>query len=125
MNRRRFHPLACTYREYLTDDARLVLATLRSCRRPRAQSILNYARLVTPFEQVEDRVHLDIRSPPSTVSQAQFTGAGAVCWSMRQVPWVEAVQAAGGGPTPDSGQSQRLHLSKGVHIALDLGLSCR
>jgi glycerol-3-phosphate dehydrogenase len=102
------YPYACAYREYLTDDARLVMATLRSAVTAGALA-LNYARLAS-FEQVDGEVRLEIQD---AMTGQTLTGRARTLVNAAG-PWVEAVQATGsrGGP----GQP-RLHLSKGVHIA--------
>jgi glycerol-3-phosphate dehydrogenase len=107
LRRDRF-PYACVYREYLTDDARLVLANLRDAVRHGAVA-LNHA----PAERL-------------IVEGGAATGVEAVCLaSGRRVrvraavvvnaagPWVEAVARL-----EDPNAPSRLHLSKGVHVAL-------
>lgn len=103
------YPYACAYREYLTDDARLVLANLRDAGRQGAVSA-NHLR-VTSF------VH----------EGGKLTGVQATCQlSHRQIaikatatvnaagPWVEELMSLDEGT-----RSDRLHLSKGVHIVVD------
>ena len=99
-------PYACAYREYLSDDARLVLANLRDAVGNGA-AVLNHA----PVEEI-------------LLEQGRAVGVEARCrWSERRVriragvvvnaagPWVEAVQRL---ETP--GGPPMLHLSKGVHV---------
>ncbi len=105
---RRRYPYACTYREYLTDDARLVLATLRGAVAAGAVAC-NYVRL-TGFEAGDEDVRLQL---------ADMESGGRLQCRARVVvnaagPWVESVQGLGGA----SPSGPRLHLSKGVHIAL-------
>jgi len=101
-------PWACVYREYLTDDARLVLANLRDAARAGAR-LLSYA----PVERI-------------LVEGGRAAGVEARCAeSGRRVqvrarvvvnaagPWVEAVRRL---ETPDA--PPLLHLSKGIHVAL-------
>ena len=99
---------ACVYREYLTDDAHLVLANLRSAAGLGA-AVLNHARV--------DAIVQD---------QARAAGVEAVCrLSGRRVrvrarcvinaagPWVEAVRRLESPAAPPL-----LHLSKGVHVVV-------
>ncbi|MEE2703633.1 MAG: glycerol-3-phosphate dehydrogenase/oxidase [Myxococcota bacterium] len=108
LDRERF-PHACAYREYLTDDARLVLANLRAAVGV-GSAVLNYA----PVEAM-------------LLEQGRAVGVEAACrLTGRRVrvrarvvvnaagPWVEAVQRL---ETPDA--PLMLHLSKGIHVTLD------
>ncbi|MEM9741970.1 MAG: glycerol-3-phosphate dehydrogenase/oxidase [Pseudomonadota bacterium] len=104
-------PRARVYREYLTDDARLVLATLRSAARHGARC-LNYARVASvepaPLETGETGYRVGLEDQlgdvePFTLSARAVVNAAG--------PWAESLL-----PTA-SGQS-RLRLSKGVHIVL-------
>lgn len=106
----RLHPHACAYREYLTDDARLVLATLRAAAAAGAviASRLEAAALLRDGE--EGRV-IGVRarcmlagSEPEIRARVVVNAAG---------PWADRV-AALEAPRQDS----RLHLSKGVHVVL-------
>lgn len=102
------YPRACVYREYLTDDARLVLANVRAgieaggvaMNRLAASGIIKDGGRV---QGVRARCtltgdELDIRG------KAVINAAG---------PWVESVARFDGVPTP-----KPLVLSKGVHIAV-------
>lgn len=109
LNRRDF-PYACRYREYLTDDARLVMATLRGAASGGAQ-VCNRVR-VEGLEQQRDQVVINARdmltdSPLSARARVVVNATG---------PWVEQLaadpQLANGSAPP------RLHLSKGVHIGV-------
>lgn len=96
------YPHACIYREYLTDDARLVLATLRSAVAAGAK-VLSYARAA------------DVRDEGVTVHDA-LGAEGAIELSARCIvnatgPWAESL-------LPEQAGSARLRLSKGVHIVL-------
>lgn len=100
-------PWACVYREYLTDDARLVLATLRAAAALGAETC-NYARVVA------------VRPGPRDCSVALRDGrAGRECELRARCvvnasgPWVEELSP----PAPE--QRPRIHLSKGVHAVLD------
>jgi glycerol-3-phosphate dehydrogenase len=101
-------PWACVYREYLTDDARLVLANLRDAAGAGARA-LSYA----PVEAV-------------LVEGGRARGVEARCVeSGRRIrvradvvvnaagPWVEAVRKL-----ESSDAAPLLHLSKGVHVGL-------
>lgn len=106
--RRDRYPYACVYREYLTDDARLVLANLRDAVRHGA-AVLNYAPVLRVLVEagratgVEARCHESGRSI-RVRARAVVNAAG---------PWVEAVQRL---ERPDA--PALLHLSKGVHVAI-------
>ena len=110
LDRSRF-PYACSYREYLTDDARLVVATLRGAAEKGAV-VCNHTRL-TGFEADEEGVTLAL----ADMLGGQRLEARASVVVNAAGPWVENVIGMGAG----SGQpvnKPKLHLSKGVHIAL-------
>lgn len=96
------YPHACIYREYLTDDARLVLATLRSAVAAGAR-VLSYARATA--------IH------PDAVTVTDASGAEAPmdlrarCIVNATGPWAESLLPAREG-------EPRLRLSKGVHVVL-------
>jgi glycerol-3-phosphate dehydrogenase len=106
--RRDRFPYACVYREYLTDDARLVLANLRDAAAHGAVA-LNHA----PVES------LLVESGQAAGALARCRESGrAVAVRGRVVvnaagPWVEAVSRL-----EDPAAAPRLHLSKGVHVAV-------
>jgi glycerol-3-phosphate dehydrogenase len=107
-------PFACSYREYLTDDARLVVATLRAAAAKGAIP-LNHIRL-TGFEADDAGV---------TLSLADMLGGGRYQARASVVvnaagPWVESVigMSGGAGSSKTAAGKPKLHLSKGVHIAL-------
>ena len=104
-------PYACTYREYLTDDARLVLATLRGAAEKGAIA-LNHVR-VTGFEADDDGVTLAL----ADMLGGQRLEARASVVVNAAGPWVENVIRMGAKSTGGSAKP-KLHLSKGVHIAL-------
>jgi glycerol-3-phosphate dehydrogenase len=96
---------ACVYREYLTDDARLVLANLRSAVASGA-TVANYLR-VTAIRQGPDSCELALTDgfsarPLTLRAQMVVNAAG---------PWVETLLPAVAGPS-------RLQLSKGVHLVV-------
>jgi len=104
-------PFACSYREYLTDDARLVLATLRGAAAKGAVA-LNHVRL-TGFEVDDDGV---------TLSLADMLGAERLQTRASVLvnaagPWAESVIGLGGSGSA-APAVPKLQLSKGVHIAL-------
>ena len=106
-------PWACRYREYHTDDARLVLAALRAAARDGA-AICNYLP-VTALDRREDHcvVHVyDLRSGDKAQIRARAVVNAAG-------PWVESVLNAVNGGARGTGSSGRaLQLSKGVHVVL-------
>ncbi len=108
LDRRRF-PYGCAYREYLTDDARLVVANLRAADAAGAVCVNHL-----PVEEV-------MREP-----SGKARGVAACCrLSQRRVevrarcivnaagPWVEGVRRLEDGDSPTF-----LHLSKGVHLSV-------
>jgi len=110
LNQSRF-PFACSYREYLTDDARLVLATLRAAAAKGAVA-LNHVRLMgfTPDDSGIDLELADMLGGQRMKARASVVVNAAG-------PWVETVLGMGGA-AGRTGSKQKLHLSKGVHIAL-------
>ncbi|MCG8588054.1 MAG: glycerol-3-phosphate dehydrogenase/oxidase [Proteobacteria bacterium] len=101
-------PFACVYREYVTDDARLVLANLRAAR-------AHGARVV-------NRVGVDgiLRESGRVVGATATATPGdrrlrirAACVVNAAGPWVEAVRAL---DEPEA--APVLHLSKGIHVTL-------
>ncbi|MEM7219453.1 MAG: glycerol-3-phosphate dehydrogenase/oxidase [Pseudomonadota bacterium] len=101
---------AYAYREYLTDDARLVLATLRAAVHSGA-SVANHAQVIGVRRQGERfRVRVRDRLSGNEIeirTRAVINAAG---------PWAERVLDEVG--MADGGEEPRLHLSKGVHIAV-------
>jgi glycerol-3-phosphate dehydrogenase len=106
--RRDRYPYACVYREYLTDDARLVLANLRDAVRRGARA-LNHARA--------DRLVIEGGAVAAVEAVCGESGrrvrVRARCVVNAAGPWVEAVARF-----EDPHAPPRLHLSKGVHVAL-------
>jgi glycerol-3-phosphate dehydrogenase len=106
--RRERTPWACVYREYLTDDARLVLANLRDAAGVGAR-VLSHA----PVEA------LLVEGGRATGVEARCTESGrrvrvrAAAVVNAAGPWVDAVRRL---EAPDA--PPLLHLSKGVHVAL-------
>ena len=100
---------ACRYREYLTDDARLVLATLRAAAADGAVAC-NHVRVtgVTPQGDGARVAAVDLRSG------GEF-GVNAGCVVNAAGPWVESLLPADGGDR----SAPRLHLSKGVHLVVE------
>jgi glycerol-3-phosphate dehydrogenase len=107
IDRKQF-PHALAYREYLTDDARLVLANVRSAAQFGAQ-ILNHAPVVGLLRSGERAIGVEARCATSGES---FTVRGRVIVNAAG-PWVEAVQRL---ENPEA--TPFLHLSKGIHISI-------
>jgi glycerol-3-phosphate dehydrogenase len=107
LNARRF-PFALAYREYLTDDARLVLANVRSAASFGA-SVLNHARVVGIVRDGDSASGVEVRD---ALTGREFRVRGQVIVNAAG-PWVEAIQRL-----EDPGSRPLLHLSKGVHIAV-------
>jgi glycerol-3-phosphate dehydrogenase len=99
---------ACVYREYLTDDARLVLANLRDGV-ARGVVAINHAPVVA----------LHIEGGRATGVEAQCAETGrrvrvrARCIVNAAGPWVDAVRRL-----EEPGAPSRLHLSKGIHVGI-------
>src|SRR5690606_36373201 len=86
LDRKQF-PHALAYREYLTDDARLVLANLRSAAQFGAQ-ILNHAPVISLLRSGERALGVEARC---MISGESFAVRGRVIVNAAG-PWVEAVQ---------------------------------
>ncbi len=102
----------CAYREFLTDDTRLVLATLRAAVRDGATTC-SHAR-VNGIDQDADGARLKVTdgrdgSVHEVRGRAVVNAAG---------PWVESLlrDSARDAAAPPP---VKLHLSKGVHLAVD------
>lgn len=111
LDRSRF-PFACAYREYLTDDARLVMTTLRSAAMADAV-ICNYAKLSSFSEETPEVLRLEV----DDLLTGERLAAQARVLVNAAGPWVEAVQSTYQGDQ-ESRAAARLHLSKGVHVTL-------
>ncbi len=102
------YPYACAYREYLTDDARLVVANLRAAAESGAR-VLNYAEA--------DGISLEGGKVSAVEAECRLTQRRvrirASCVVNAAGPWVEAVRRLEQPTAKDL-----LHLSKGVHICL-------
>ena len=107
LNARRF-PFALAYREYLTDDARLVLANIRSAAGFGA-AILNHAAVTGILREGESASGVEVRD---SLTGREFRVRGSVIVNAAG-PWVEAIQRLENPSAPPL-----LHLSKGVHIAV-------
>jgi glycerol-3-phosphate dehydrogenase len=99
---------ACAYREYLTDDARLVLANLRSAAGDGA-AVLSYAPVTGLLREGDRACGVAARCAESGATlhvraKAVVNAAG---------PWVDALVRL-----ESEGTAPRLHLSKGVHVVL-------
>ncbi|MCP4007734.1 MAG: glycerol-3-phosphate dehydrogenase/oxidase [bacterium] len=102
------YPNAVAYREYLTDDARLVIANLRSAAAAGA-CLLNHAEV--------DGIRVE-GGRASGIEATDRIGGQKIAVRARCVvnaagPWVEAVRKL---EEPDA--PSVLHLSKGVHVSL-------
>jgi glycerol-3-phosphate dehydrogenase len=99
---------ACVYREYLTDDAHLVLANLRSAS-ARGAAVLNHAPV--------DALSIEDGRASGAEAQCKLSGrrirVRARCIINAAGPWIEPVRRL---EDPDA--PALLHLSKGVHIVL-------
>lgn len=99
---------ACAYREYLTDDARLVIANLRAAAGLGAR-LLNWAP-VTDIQVENERAS-------GVTARCRLTGreirVRASCVVNAAGAWVEAVRRL-----EDPAAPSLLHLSKGVHIGI-------
>jgi glycerol-3-phosphate dehydrogenase len=102
---------ATAYREYRTDDARLVLANLRGAAAAGACA-LNHARVCALREEDPQAVQVEVRC---ALGDATFR-VRARCVVNAAGPWVEAVRGCVLADTPPW-----LHLTRGIHVALPLG----
>ncbi|MBW2234449.1 MAG: glycerol-3-phosphate dehydrogenase/oxidase [Deltaproteobacteria bacterium] len=105
---REAYPFACRYREYLTDDARLVLANLRAAAAAGA-AVLNHAS-VDAIPRVGDRA---CGVEATCTRSGRRVRVRARCVINAAGPWVDAVRAL-----EDRAAPPRLQLSKGVHVVL-------
>jgi glycerol-3-phosphate dehydrogenase len=100
---------ACVYREYLTDDAHLVLANLRSAAALGA-TVLNHVGVTSILREAG--------SASGVAASCGITGRKLVvrgaCVINAAGPWVEAVRRF---EDPDA--KPLLHLSKGVHLVVE------
>ena len=99
---RQRYPWGCLFREYVTDDARLVLSVLRGAVECGALT-RNYARVVG-LSQGNGSMSVDVEE-----EGASYQVHGKVVVNATG-PWVETLLEQADEP--------RLHLSKGVHIVL-------
>jgi glycerol-3-phosphate dehydrogenase len=99
---------ACVYREYLTDDAHLVLANLRSAAALGA-AVLNHAPV--------DAIVREAGVAAGVEAACRFSGrrvrVRAKCVVNAAGPWVEPVRRL-----EDAGAPPLLHLTKGVHVVV-------
>ncbi len=102
-------PWACAYREYMTDDARLVLAVLRSAVADGAQ----VAARLGVVEMIREGSRID-----GVVAACEITGEQVEirCDAVVNAtgPWVERLTRL-----EDDEATDRLHPSKGVHLVVD------
>jgi glycerol-3-phosphate dehydrogenase len=105
---RRAFPHALAYREYLTDDARLVLANMRSAVAAGAV-VLNHAPVVGLLRSGDRAVGVEARC---ALTNTMVEVRGRVIVNATG-PWVEALQKLENPQAPPL-----LHLSKGIHISI-------
>jgi len=103
---RSVHPHACVYREYVTDDARLVLANLRAAAGHGAQ-VLSRAPVEAILCENERAAGVEARCSESgqrfrVQARSLVNAAG---------PWVDALRVL-----EDPQARPKLHLSKGIHV---------
>lgn len=97
-------PYACAYREYLTDDARLVVAVLRAAR-DQGAAVVNHVAVEELLVAGGRTCGVRARC---ALTGAAFPVRGPVVVNAAG-PWAETL-------LPDRAGPQRLHLSKGVHL---------
>jgi glycerol-3-phosphate dehydrogenase len=102
------YPYACAFREYLTDDARLVLANLRAAAASGAR-LLSYVPA--------SGIPVESGRAAGVDATCSLTGrtfrVRASCVVNAAGPWVDAVRRL---EEPDA--PSQLHLSKGVHVVV-------
>jgi glycerol-3-phosphate dehydrogenase len=105
------HPYACAYREYLTDDAHLVLANLRDAA-ARGAAVVSHAEVTA--------IELEGGRAAGVTARCAETGRSVRVRARSVInaagPWVEAVARLEQPEAPPL-----LHLSKGVHVAFPAG----
>ncbi len=95
---------AITYYEFATDDARLVIDTIKSACRQGA-TVLNYARVVAITHPEEGQSCARVKEAGGTEFEIH-----ARCLVNAAGPWIESVsRLEGSSPV-------RLHLTKGIHL---------
>ena len=107
---RTINPWACVYQEYLTDDTRLVLATLRDAAHHSAV-LGNYLKVVSLNQSADGCVAAVQRTAPFAPAASGPLNIRARVVVNATGPWVESMLPAEGEP--------RLQLSKGVHLVFD------
>ena len=108
LDRTRF-PYACAYREYVTDDARLVLANLRASAR-RGSIMLNEAPVEALIKEEGGQVS-GVRARCKLTGET-FEVRGALVVNAAG-PWVDALQGM-----EDASVRSNIHLAKGIHVVL-------
>jgi len=107
LDRARF-PHACVYREYVTHDARLVLANLRAAVGHGAVALSRAPVRTIPLEDGGAR-----GVEAACAESGRRLRVRARCVINAAGPWVDAVRAL-----EDAAAPPRLHLSKGVHVVI-------
>ncbi|MDP7143996.1 MAG: glycerol-3-phosphate dehydrogenase/oxidase [Pseudomonadales bacterium] len=108
---RKTYPYACAYREYLTDDSRLVIANVRDAA-ARGAVVGNYLE-VTGLATRQRKIR-GVRCRCSQSGEEFVVEARTVVNAAG--PWVEMVCRM--DESPVLGTKQTLHLAKGIHISL-------
>ncbi|MFM8408892.1 MAG: glycerol-3-phosphate dehydrogenase/oxidase [Alphaproteobacteria bacterium] len=98
---------AAVFTEYVTDDARLVVETLKSARRHGAR-LVNHAPLVSLDPLSNGAMQATVRDETDG-REASFVCAAVV---NAAGPWVDSVRRLGGAAKP------RMHLTKGIHLVV-------
>lgn len=110
---------AAVYTEYVTDDARLTLETIKSAKRAGAL-IATYAPAISMAEFADSVTSSgggSVRTPKLRVSVNDELSGRTYEITARVVvnaagPWVDAVRKLGGDVAP------RMHLTKGIHLVV-------
>ena len=101
---------AVAYAEFLTNDARLTLANVRSARAAGAD-VLTYAAVTEIL--IENRSAVGVRCRSSLPDESLAASVRGAVIVNAAGPWVDAVRALEGG-----GERPRLTITKGIHIVV-------
>jgi glycerol-3-phosphate dehydrogenase len=107
------YPYGCAYREYLTDDARLVLAVLRAA--TAAGAVVANHLPVRRLLQAGSGGTVEGVAARCALSGAEVEVRGRVVVNAAG-PWLEQLLALDGA---QASSDARLHLSKGVHVLVE------
>ncbi len=112
--RRNLYPYACAYREYLTDDARLVLGVLRSAS---GQGAMVASRVrATGFIHDENGQVCGLQAIDELTATAITINSKVIVNATG--PWATGVTSLDCEQDPAS--LPRLHLSKGIHVVVPI-----